>query len=102
MAPCRQTRGRFLGLANVASAQDESAASDAAQANNPLLQATAFNMHDYYVGNLTDVDEYANQFWLRYATPFSIGDSKWLMRASLLTLNTVPAAPRPRARDRAG
>ena len=57
-------------------------------------------MHDYYVGNLTDVDEYANQFWLRYATPFSVGDSKWLMRASLLALNTVPAAPRARSRDR--
>ena len=39
---------------------------DAAQANNPLLRAKAFNMHDYYVGNLTDVDEDANQFWLRF------------------------------------
>ena len=66
---------------------------DAAQANNPLLRAKAFNMHDYYVGNLTDIDEDANQFWLRYAAPFSIGDSKWLMRASLLAINTVPAAP---------
>ena len=32
-------------------------------------------------------------YWLRFAMPFSIGDTKWLMRASLLTLNTVPAAP---------
>ncbi len=82
-----------LGLVGIASAQDESAASDAAQANNPLLRAKAFNLHDYYFGNLTDIDEDANQFWLRFAMPFSIGDTKWLMRASLLTLNTVPAAP---------
>ena len=83
----------LLGLAGMASAEDGVAANDAAQANNPLLRAKAFNMHDYYVGNLTDIDEDANQFWLRYAAPFSIGDTKWLMRASLLTLNTVPAAP---------
>ena len=82
-----------LGLVGIASAQDESAASDAAQANNPLLRAKAFNLHDYYFGNLTDIDEDANQFWLRFAMPLSIGDTKWLMRASLLTLNTVPAAP---------
>ena len=82
-----------LGLAGIASAEDGAAVNDAAQANNPLLRAKAFNMHDYYVGNLTDIDEDANQFWLRYAAPFSIGDSKWLMRASLLAINTVPAAP---------
>ena len=95
-----QTRHRLallaagvLGLAGIASAEDGAAVNDAAQANNPLLRAKAFNMHDYYVGNLTDIDEDANQFWLRYAAPFSIGDSKWLMRASLLAINTVPAAP---------
>ena len=83
----------LLGLAGMASAEDEAAASDAAQANNPLLRAKAFNVHDYYIGDLTDIDEDANQFWMRFAMPFSIGDTKWLMRASLLPLNTVPAPP---------
>ena len=73
----------------MASAEDEAAVNDAAQANNPLLRAKAFNVHDYYIGDLTDIDEDANQFWMRFAMPFSIGDTKWLMRASLLTVNTV-------------
>jgi hypothetical protein len=54
-----------------------------AQANNPLANFTAFNVHDYYIGELTDSDEDANQLWFRYARPFSLGDSRWLMRASL-------------------
>jgi hypothetical protein len=83
----------LLGLAGIASAEDAAAVNDAAQANNPLLRAKAFNVHDYYIGDLTDIDEDANQFWLRFAMPFSIGDTKWLMRASLLAVNTVPAAP---------
>ena len=94
---CRHRLGvlaaALLGLVNVAGAQDEAAANDVAQANNPLLQAKAFNLHDYYIGDLTDIDEDANQFWLRFAMPFSIGDTKWLMRASLLAVNTVPAPP---------
>ena len=83
-------------------AQDEAAANDVAQANNPLLRAKAFNFHDYYIGDLTDMDEDANQFWLRFAMPFSIGDTKWLMRASSLPVNTVPGVAGTRARDRAG
>ena len=35
---------------------------DAAQANNPLAKTTAFNMQNYYIGELTDSDEDANQF----------------------------------------
>jgi hypothetical protein len=49
-------------------AQDQ--ASAAAQANNPLANMTAFNMQNYYIGDLTKSDKTANQFWFRYARPF--------------------------------
>jgi hypothetical protein len=67
-------------------------ANDAAQANNPLANFTAFNIHDYYIGELTETDEDANQFWLRYAQPFSVGSTNWLMRASL-PINSFPTPP---------
>jgi hypothetical protein len=66
-------------------------ANAAAQANNPLANMTAFNLHNYYIGNLTESDEDANQFWLRYAKPFSLGGD-WLMRASL-PVNSFPTSP---------
>ncbi len=51
-----------------------------AQANNPLANFTAFNLHNYYIPELSGpVEETANSFILRYAKPFG----KWLMRASL-------------------
>jgi hypothetical protein len=78
------------GLPGVASAQAD--ANDVAQANNPLANVKAFNVHNYYIGELTDTDSSANQFWLRYAMPFAIGESKWLMRASL-PVNTSPVPP---------
>lgn len=57
-----------------------SKAATAAQANNPLADFTAFNLHNYYIPELSGpVDETANSFILRYAKPFG----KWLMRASL-------------------
>ena len=65
---------------------------DAAQANNPLANMTAFNLQNYYIGDLTESDEDANQFWLRYAKPFSVGESPWLLRASL-PVNSFPTAP---------
>ena len=55
----------------------------AAQANNPLANMTALNFQDYYIGELTESDDSANQFWVRYAKPFSIGKQNWLLRASL-------------------
>jgi hypothetical protein len=61
-----------------------------AQANNPLANFQAFNVHDYYIGELTSPDEDANQLWFRYAQPFSLGSTNWLMRASL-PVNTYPA-----------
>ena len=61
----------------------EDDASAAAQANNPLANMTAFNMQQYFIGELTESDASANQFWARYAKPFSVGQSNWLLRASL-------------------
>lgn len=69
----------FLG-AQCSIASDADAA---AQANNPLADITAFNIQGYYIGEVADTDQAANQFWLRYAQPISIGESLWLMRASL-------------------
>jgi len=34
-------------------AQEKSASDDAAQANNPLANMTAFNIQNYYIGELT-------------------------------------------------
>lgn len=67
-------------------------ANDAAQANNPLADMFAFNIQDYYIGEFTESDEDANQVWLRYAQPVSIGSTNWLMRASL-PLNSFPTPP---------
>lgn len=73
-------------------AQEPSGGGDAAQANNPLASMTAFNLQDYYIGEETQSEHWANQFWLRYAKPFSVGESKWLLRASL-PVNTFPVTP---------
>ena len=81
-----------LSVAGTIGAQENPAASDAAQANNPLANFTAFNIHDYYIGEFTDPDRDGNQVWARYARPFSIGEAKWLMRASL-PVNTYPVPP---------
>ena len=75
-----------------ASAEEEAATKDAAQANNPLANMTAFNLQNYYIGELTESDKDANQFWLRFARPFSVAGTNWLMRASL-PVNTFPTPP---------
>lgn len=72
-------------------AEDEAGASSA-QANNPLANMTAFNMQNYYIGELTESDDDANQFWFRYAQPFSVGHTNWLLRASL-PINSFPTPP---------
>ncbi|MFQ5356699.1 MAG: hypothetical protein ACE5DY_09505, partial [Mariprofundaceae bacterium] len=61
----------------------------AAQANNPLANMKAFNLQNYYIGKLTGSGDSANQFWMRYAQPFSLGKTNWLMRASL-PINSFP------------
>jgi hypothetical protein len=59
---------------------EQTASSDAAQANNPLADFRAFNLQNYYIPELSGpIDATANNFVLRYAQPFG----KWLMRASL-------------------
>ncbi|MDR9890981.1 hypothetical protein O7047_12190 [Pseudenterobacter timonensis] len=70
----------------------DSGAGSAAQANNPLANMTAFNMQNYYMGDVSGTNKDANQFWFRYATPFSLGDSDWLLRASL-PISTYPTPP---------
>jgi hypothetical protein len=67
----------------------ENGADAAAQANNPLANMTAFNMQQYFIGELTESDQSANQFWLRYAKPFAISETNWLLRASL-PINSYP------------
>ena len=73
-----------------AAAQEDSAAS--AQANNPLANTTAFNIQDYYIGDLTESGDDANQLWFRFAKPITVSDTKWIMRASL-PLNSFPTPP---------
>ena len=58
------------------------------EANNPLAKFQAFNVHNYYVPALSELDgQNANTFWMRYAQPFG----KWLFRASL-PVSRVPTA----------
>ena len=63
-----------------AAAFAEDRSSNEADANNPLANFKAFNLHNYYVPELSGLDgQNANTFWLRYAQPMG----KWLFRASL-------------------
>ncbi|CAM3680069.1 hypothetical protein [Bordetella tumulicola] len=88
-------RDATLVLGTVALCTDltfaQSADNAAAQANNPLANMTAFNIQNYYIGRQTETGKSANQFWLRYAQPFSVSNTKWLMRASL-PVNTLPVS----------
>jgi hypothetical protein len=80
-------------VAGLLRAEDTAAPDAVAQANNPLANFTAVNVHNYYIGKLTDVDDKdANQAWLRIAKPFNVGKSLWLMRASL-PFNSFPTGP---------
>jgi hypothetical protein len=84
------------GLAPPAMAADDpdeaAHSAAAAQANNPLANFTAVNLQDYYIGKLTSPDKSANQFWMRYAQPISLGSTNWIFRASL-PVSTLPVAP---------
>lgn len=80
----------LMGLILLGTSQFINADEDLAQANNPLADFQAFNIHNYYIGELTGPGNLdANQAWARYAQPFSIGESDWLLRASL-PFNTFP------------
>lgn len=61
------------------------------QANNPLASFRTLNFHNYYIPEISETDETANNFWIRYAQPFEVGSSNWLVRASL----PVQRAPTP-------
>ncbi|WP_255253638.1 hypothetical protein [Pelagimonas varians] len=66
------------------------AQSESAQANNPLADIKAFNIQNYYFGELTGPgDLTGNQTVLRYAQPLALGDTNWLIRASL-PYNSLP------------
>jgi hypothetical protein len=69
----------------------EGAGNAAAQANNPLANMTALNFRDCYIGRIAGTDKDGNQFWVRFAKPFKLADTEWLMRASL-PVNTYPVA----------
>jgi hypothetical protein len=75
---------QVAAFAAVAAAQDEP--SSDAQANNPLANFVAFNIHNYYVPELSELDgQSANTLWMRYAQPFG----RWLFRGSL-PVNRAP------------
>ncbi|MFV0680203.1 hypothetical protein [Ottowia sp.] len=76
----------LMALSCAVMAQDDVAD---AQANNPLSNMKAVSFHNYYMGDLTQTDKTGDQFWLRFAQPFKIGASQWLMRASL-PVNSLP------------
>jgi hypothetical protein len=68
-------------------------ADESAQANNPLANMTALNFQHYFIGDLTGLDdETANQFWVRFAKPFTVKDSSWLLRVSA-PFNSFPTGP---------
>jgi hypothetical protein len=80
----RLAGGIVLATMLIGSATGAQDAGDAAaQANNPLANMTAFNLQNYYIGRLTETDDDANQFWLRYAQPFKLLGGDWLMRARI-------------------
>ncbi|MFV0322102.1 MAG: hypothetical protein ACK5LE_06965 [Alphaproteobacteria bacterium] len=67
-----------------------------ADANNPLAFKAGISFHNYYIGDLTIGDgddtlgKYADQGIIRFAQPFTIGETKWIGRASL-NINNLPA-----------
>ena len=79
----------FLSYSMLLEAQEQNQDhASGAQANNPLANMTALNIHNYYVPKLTDApgDAYLNTSWLRFAKPFSEG--RLLLRVSA-PFNTI-------------
>lgn len=83
--------GLVLAIALSVPAAAAQSGDAAAQANNPLANMTALNFQDYYIGRITETDKDGNQFWMRFAKPFKVAGTEWLMRASL-PVNTYPVA----------
>jgi hypothetical protein len=84
--------GTILALATQHAPASEDASNAAAQANNSLANMTACNLQNYYIGRMTERDDDANQFWLRYAPAFKLLGGDRLMRASP-PLNSYPTPP---------
>ncbi len=78
-----------VGFALALCGQSAMAQDASADANNPLAAVTAVNFQDSYVWDTYDIDAESNQFFIRYARPFTIGDTNWLLRATL-PINTLP------------
>lgn len=88
----RLAAGILFAVALTESASGAEGGGDAAaQANNPLANMTALNFQDYYIGRITETDQDGNQFWVRFAKPFEVAGTNWLMRASL-PVNSFPVA----------
>lgn len=88
----RLAAGILFAVALTGSADGAEGGGDAAaQANNPLANMTALNFQDYYIGRITETDQDGNQFWVRFAKPFEVAGTNWLMRASL-PVNSFPVA----------
>jgi hypothetical protein len=83
MKPLKATILSAAALLTLGTACHASDADAMAQANNPLANMKAFNIHNYYMGELTDSSYTANQMILRYAQPIELGNTNWLLRASL-------------------
>jgi len=81
----------FVALCPATWVQAEDDANSAAQANNPLANFTAVNFHNYYIGDLSGTADNADQFWLRVAKPFKLGESEWIFRGSL-PFSSFPAS----------
>ena len=63
----------------------------AANANNPLADMQAFNLQNYYIPELSGLDnQNANTFWLRYAQPFyfvQLGKGLYVRGAPIAVFN---------------
>lgn len=82
----------FVFTASTAIAEDTDTQADA---NNPLAFTSSVSFHNYYIGDLTLTDDetlgkYADQGIIRFAQPFTIGESRWIFRGSL-NINNLPA-----------
>ncbi len=78
----------LTGIKTTVMAQEGVSADDVAKANNPLASIKTFNIHNYYVPNLSGLpDATSNTLWFRYAQPVG----RFLIRASL-PLSTVPTS----------
>lgn len=83
--------GALLAV-STAQAQDPATVASAAsltQANNPLAAFNTLNLQDQYNGNLTGLDDWSNNVFLRGAFPVSTLGTDWLVRATL-PVNRVP------------